>query len=89
MIDLKWPVIGVALISLAFIFDYSLRFGFAASAVFVLLSVIYLWISFRLAPERGAPASEREAIFGRVARITRNRRAARIKELGGRSPDAG
>ncbi|MEM6474814.1 MAG: hypothetical protein AAF687_01465 [Pseudomonadota bacterium] len=81
MIDPKWLVIGGAAVSLSLIFNYNLRLGVAASALFVMAGVIYLVISYALARVEGEPASGRETMFKRVARLERNRRAARKKEL--------
>ena len=84
MIDPKWLVIGGAAASLSLIFNYDLRLGLAASALFVMAGAIFLVISYALARERGEPRSAREMMFKRVERLDRNRRAARNKELGGR-----
>lgn len=82
MIDPKWLVMGVVLASLSLILNYDLRLGAAASVLLLVVSAIYLWISYRLAPASDEPRSEREAMFDRFSRLSRNRRAARAKELG-------
>lgn len=80
MIDPKWLVIGVALISVSLLFNYDLRLGLAGGAVLLVLGAIYLWIALRLAPGRDEPRSERDALFGRFSRQSRNRQLARVKE---------
>ena len=82
MTDPKWFVGAGALAAIALVYSYSFEFGVAASALFAVLAIIYLWISIRLAPSRGEPVSERAAMFSRFARLARNRRSARLKELG-------
>ena len=90
MINPKWFVIGVALISLSLLFNYDLRFGLAAGALMAFVGAVYLWISIRLAPEHGDPESEREALFRRFSALARNRARARAKELGSKGgPEAG
>lgn len=82
MMDPKWPVIAVALISLSLIFNYDLRLGLAASSLLIVVGAIAAWISFRLAPAHNEPRSERAALFGRYAKLLRNREAAQAKDSG-------
>ena len=82
MINPKWLVIGVALISATLLFNYDARTGIAAGAVLLTLGLANLWIALRLAPGRGEPRSERDALFGRFSRQSRNRQLARVKEQG-------
>lgn len=90
MIDPKWLVIGVALISAGLVFNYDLRLGQAVSVLLAGAGAFYLWISFRLTPTDGEPRSERDALLGRMAKMARNRELARAKELGAqRGTDSG
>lgn len=85
----KWFVIGFALVAVAIIASYDLRFGAAASALLLVAAAIWLALTIWLAPERDQPLSEREAMFKRFARLARNRREAKLKELGAeRGPEA-
>ncbi len=89
MFEPKWFVIGFALVAVAIIASYDLRFGAAAGILLVMVAGIWLALSIWLAPERDQPRSEREAMFKRFARLARNRREAKLKELGAnRGPEA-
>lgn len=81
MIDPKWPVIGVALISAALAFNFDLRLGLAAVALLMVAGAIFLWASIRMSGGPRGLRSEREVLFGRYAKLARNRQTARIKEL--------
>ncbi len=90
MFDPKWLVIGFALSAVALVANYDLRFGFAAGVLLFVAAAIYLSISVWLSPGSDEPVSERAAMSKRFARLSRNRRAARAKELGAKGgPDAG
>lgn len=90
MFDPKWFVIGFALSAVALIANYDVRLGMAAGVLLLAAAGIYLWISVWLASDIDAPRSERAAMFNRFARLARNRRKARVKELGAeRGPNAG
>ncbi|MDJ0643450.1 MAG: hypothetical protein QNJ15_11575 [Erythrobacter sp.] len=90
MFDPKWFVIGFALSAVALIANYDLRLGMAAGILLLALGAIYLWISMWLASDTDAPRSERAAMFERFSQLARNRRKARVKELGAeRGPNAG
>lgn len=80
MMDPKWPVIAVALISLSLIFNYDLRLGLAASTLLIVVGAIAAWITIRLSPAHGQPRSERAALIGRYAKLSRNREAAQAKD---------
>lgn len=82
MFDPKWFVIGFALSAVALIANYDMRLGLAASVLLLAVGGIYLWISMWLASDTDAPKSERAAMFNRFGRLARNRRKARVKELG-------
>ena len=86
----KWFVIGFALSAVALLANYDWRFGAAAGVLLAAVAAIWLALSIWLAPERNAPRSEREAMFKRFARLARNRREAKQRELGAkRGPEAG
>lgn len=90
MFDPKWFVIGFAVAAVVLIANYDIRFGVAASIPLVAVGGIWFALSVWLAPERGAPRSERQALFNRFSLLARNRSAARTKELGSkRGPQAG
>ncbi|MEM7666090.1 MAG: hypothetical protein AAF250_09575 [Pseudomonadota bacterium] len=87
MFDPKWFVGGFALGGLALIFSYDVRIGTTVGVVLAVLGVIYLSFRFWLASE---PTSEREVLFNRFSRSSRNRREARSKELSAKDgSDAG
>lgn len=90
MPDPKWYVLAAALVAFAILLNYDLSFGIAAGVIFGVIGAVWLYLRIRLAPERGEPHSERGAMFERFRRLSRNRRAARLKELGAeRGRDAG
>ena len=85
MLDPKWLVGAFALGALALILSYDLRIG---------LTVGMAVIRIKLAAGPGEPTSEREAMFERFSRSSRNREKAQSKQqapnLGPeRGPDAG
>lgn len=90
MFDPKWFVFGFALSAIGLIANYDLRLGMAASVLLLALVGIFLAINVWLASDVDAPKAERAAMFSRFARLARNRRKARVKELGAeRGPNAG
>ncbi len=76
MIDLKWYVIGAALIAFALLASYNQALGIAAGVVLAVIAVIRISLWFWLAPEKDAPASERGAMIERFERLSENRRKA-------------
>lgn len=90
MLSPKWFVIAAAIGVFALLITYDLTFGIAAGAVLLVIAAIRIGFAIWLAPERGAPASERGAMVERFRRLSHNRREARIKELRAkRGSDAG
>lgn len=81
MLDPKWYVIGASAALFVLLANYSPMFGIAAGVVIALILVLRVSLWFWLAPERGAPASERGAMVERFRRLSDNRRLARVKEM--------
>ncbi len=76
MIDLKWYVIGAGLIAFALLASYDQALGIAAGVVLAVIAAIRISLWFLLAPEKGAPESERGAMIERFQRLSENRRKA-------------
>jgi MFS superfamily sulfate permease-like transporter len=88
MPDLKWFVFVFTLVAFGLVLNFDLQFGIAVGVILAVIGAIWLYLTLRLAPERGAPKSERGAMVERFSRLDRNRREAREKELGAeRGPD--
>lgn len=89
MLDPKWFVGGFTLGALALIFSYDLRIGLAITAALAVIAMLYLALRVWLATGSDAAKSEREVMFNRFTRLSRNRQSARSKELDSkRGPDA-
>ncbi|MEE4204811.1 MAG: hypothetical protein V2I39_00870 [Erythrobacter sp.] len=78
--DPKWLVIGFALGALVMVLSVDLRIGGAIATGFGLIGVFYLWVRLRFAPAPGEPASERDAMMQRFARLREQRRLAAARE---------
>ncbi|KPP92887.1 hypothetical protein [Erythrobacter sp. HL-111] len=78
--DPKWLVIGFALGALVMVLSFDLRLGGAVAAGFALIGAFYLWLRLRFAPPPGEPASERDAMIQRFARLREQRQLAASRE---------
>ncbi len=81
MLDPKWYVMGAGAALFVLLASYSPMFGIAAGVVIALILAVRVSLWFWLAPERGAPASERGALMARFGKLSSNRRLARVKEI--------
>lgn len=89
MFEPKWFVAIFALSAVALLAFYDIQFGLAASVLVLAVVAIVVWLNAWLASDRRETRSERAEMTSRFARLARNRRTARIKELGAQSgPDA-
>lgn len=89
MLSPKWFVIGAALAAFLLLITYDLMFGIAAGVLLAVIAAIRIGFAIWLAPEQGAPESERGALVERFRRLSRNRRKARIKELDAKDNSVG
>lgn len=90
MLDPKWYVIAAALSAIALLANFNLTLGLVAAGIAAAILLAWLALALWLAPDHGAPESERGALVERFRHLSANRRMAQTKELTAKGgPDAG
>lgn len=89
MLDPKWFVFAAALVAFALLLTFDLTFGIAAGVILAVIAALWIGLAIWLAPPDGEPRTGRVALVERFRRLSVNRRAARLKDLGAKGrPDA-